>query len=188
MVLDRANGRCVGSYRLATREQVHRHPGFYTQRIFNLNELEPAILNEGVELRRACVALQHRTRGVLQLLLRGIGAYLVLTEKRFLFGCGLVPLKHPGQASRAIVDIDREGSIDPSLAVGPTPAYAPTFPESDTGANPEIPALLHAYCAIGARLAAAPAYDPDFRTLDFFVLLDLERVEPRTYARYCEPR
>ncbi len=188
MVLELETDACVGSYRLATLEQVGHDPGFYTQRIFDMDGLEPGILREGVELGRACVAVQHRTRGVLQLLLRGIGAYLHQTQKRFLFGCGSIPLKDPGQMQLAIAQIEREGWIDSELAVRPTPSYAPRFSESATGASPEIPALLYAYSSIGAQLASAPAFDPDFKTLDFFVLLDLERVEPRTYARYCKPR
>jgi len=188
MVVELETGACVGSYRLVTLEQVGSDPGFYSQRIFDMSGLESKILEEGVELGRACVAIQHRTRGVLQLLLRGIGAYLILTSKRFLFGCGSVPLKDPSQTALAAAAIEREGWLDSDIAVQPTPLYAPRVPESTSGASPEIPALLHAYCAMGARLGSSPAYDPDFRTLDFFVLLDLERVEPRTYTRYCEPR
>lgn len=200
MVVERTSGECVGTYRLATLSQVGAQvgaqagaqagdaPGFYTCRIFDLNELDARVARDGVELGRACVAIQHRTRGVFQLLLRGIGAYLARSGKQFLFGCGSVPLKDPGQARMAIEEIEREGWLDVSLPVLPTPAYTPTFPDATSGARPEIPALLYVYCGIGARLASAPAYDPDFRTLDFFVLLDLERVEPRAYARYCDPR
>lgn len=188
MVEDRASGACVGSYRLVTREQVIPGPGFYTERLFDLASIDPAIRRDGVELGRACVELRHRTRGVFQLLLRGIGAHLLRTRKRYLFGCGSVPLKEPGQAERAIEEVAREGWIDPALPVSPTPAYRLPRQTASSGACPALPALLHAYCAIGARLSGAPAWDADFRTLDFFVLLDLERVEPRTYARYCLPR
>ncbi|MCR9096515.1 MAG: GNAT family N-acetyltransferase [bacterium] len=187
MVVHRESSECVGSYRLATLEQV-ADEGFYTERIFELDRLPPDVRHEGVELGRACVALAHRNRGVLQLLLRGIGAYLVHAGKRFAFGCGSVGLKDEAQSRLALAEIEAEGWLDPDLAVAPTPAYRPAWPESQAGARPEIPALLYAYCAIGARLACAPAWDPDFRTLDFFVLLDLERVDPRTYARYCGKR
>lgn len=188
LVVERASGQCVGSYRLARREQVAPTQGFYSQRIFDTGRLDPSVLDRGVELGRACVALRHRTRGVFQLLLRGIGAYLVATRKRYLFGCGSIPVKDPGQRALAIRELEREGWLDPDLHVGPTHAYRPPTGEVATGASPEIPALLYAYCAIGARLAAEPAYDPDFETLDFFVLLDLERVDPRVYARYCGSR
>lgn len=188
MVLDRESGECVGGYRLATLDQVGHVPGFYTQRIFDMTSLGHEVLKEGVELGRACVAIQHRTRGVFHLLLRGIGAYLLRKEKRFLFGCGSVPLKESGQAAATRALIENQGWLDPALGVAPTPRYVPDFSSPTNGAGPEIPALLYAYCAIGARLAPSPAYDPDFRTLDFFVLLDLERVNPRVYARYCLPR
>ncbi len=188
MVVEQSSGECVGTYRLVTREQLGGGESFYTERIFEMDGLEPAVREQGVELGRACVALPHRTRGVFQMLLRGIGAYLIRRRKQFLFGCGSVPLKDPGQATLALEEIGREGWLDPALGVSPTPAYGPDLAMGESGARPEIPALLHAYCALGARLAPAPAYDPDFRTLDFFVLLDLELVDPRIYARYCEPR
>ena len=188
LVLERATGVCVGSYRLLTRDALGRDSDFYTQRIFNLSQLPTEVLDQGVELGRACVDLRHRTRGVLQLLLRGIGEYLVRTEKRFLFGCGSVPIKDPGQACLTVQEIEKEDWFDHELEVKAMPSYRPDFRPSSTGASPEIPALLYAYCAIGARLAPSPAYDPDFKTLDFLVLLDLERVHPRTYARYCGKR
>jgi len=156
MVLERATGACVGSYRLATAEQVGA-PGFYTERLFQLDRLPSAVRREGVELGRACVALGHRNRGVLQLLLRGIGAHLVETGKRFVFGCGSVGLEGEGQARQALAEIASEDWLDPSLDVTPTPAYRPSYPASSSGSRPEIPALLYAYCAIGARLACAPA-------------------------------
>jgi putative hemolysin len=188
LVVDEPAGECVGTYRLATREQVGSDPGFYTTRQFDLTRLDPRIEAEGVELGRACIALGHRNRGVLHLLLRGIGAHLMHTQKRFLFGCGSVMAKEPGEAAFVLRSIEREGWIDPALEVTPTADYQ--LPPTSAGAavGPELPSLLHAYCAMGARLAARPAWDSDFRSLDFFVLLDREAMEPRIAARYCGAR
>jgi len=209
LVIERETGHCVGTYRLATFEHVGTDPGFYSRGLFDLDALDPRVGHEGVELGRACVAAGHRTRGVFGLLLRGIGSYLVLARKRYLFGCGSVPLQDVSQIEWTRRAIAAEQWIDPSLCVKPRPAHAPaafvndlammktaemktremeTAATEEIPAPPKIPSLLSAYCAIGARLAPDPAWDPDFRTLDFFVLLDLERVEPRTYARYCQPR
>lgn len=194
LVVERKTGHCVGTYRLATFEQVGTKPGFYSRGLFDLDALDPRVGHEGVELGRACVAAGHRTRGVFGLLLRGIGRYLVLARKRYLFGCGSVPLEDVSQVEWTRRAVAAQDWIDPSLCVKPRAAHAPAafvsgIPETEEIlAPPKIPSLLSAYCAIGARLAPDPAWDPDFRTLDFFVLLDLERVEPRTYARYCQPR
>jgi putative hemolysin len=185
LVSDRRTDECVGTYRLATREQVGRVPGFYTRRQFEMGRLDPRIEAEGVELGRACVAVAHRSRGVLQLLLRGIGAYLGLSGKRFLFGCGSIMMKDPREAEFVRESVEREGWLDPALVVEPTAGYRLPHCEPPPLIGPELPALLHAYCAIGARLAPSPAWDADFKSLDFFVLLDLERIDPRSYARYC---
>ena len=190
MVIDRVSGECVGTYRLVTREQLREDgapefSAFYARRIFRMEQLDPRFEAEGVELGRACVAVAHRTRGVFQLLLRGIGQFLVLSGKRYLFGCGSVPLKDPDEADAAIAHIQSEGWLDPALIVSPMPGFEVHRGSATTGALPEVPPLLSAYGAMGARFAPSPAYDPDFSTLDFFVLLDLERVNPRVYARYC---
>ncbi|HKK52481.1 MAG TPA: GNAT family N-acyltransferase [Myxococcota bacterium] len=213
LVVERETGACVGTYRLATLDQVGADPGYYSARIFDLDALGPQVGEEGVELGRACVSADHRIGGVFGLLLRGIGSYLVLRRKRFLFGCGSVPLADVSQAEQARRLIADRGWLDPSLCVKPRGSHDPAAfmpavlpgrpadgqrgetagekvqPRADpSAAPPSIPRLLSAYTALGARLAADPAWDPDFRTLDFFVLLDLERVDPRTFARYCQPR
>lgn len=188
LVIDRRTDECVGTYRLATQEQVGFAPGFYTQRIFVMDRLEPRIAAEGVELGRACVALSHRNRGVFQLLLRGIGAYLGLSQKRFLFGCGSVMLKDPSEADFVRAQVEREGWLDLSIDVEPTAAYRLPRHPFPASAGPGLPPLLFAYCALGARIAPLPAYDPDFKSLDFFVLLDLHEIHPRNRARYCEGR
>lgn len=185
LVLEEASGECVGTYRLATREQVGRDPGFYTRRQFAMDRLDPRIEAEGVELGRACVALGHRNRGVFQLLLRGIGAYASLVDKRFLFGCGSILLKEAAEAAFVVQAVEREGWIDPTLDVAPTDAYRLPDLVGPDRVGPDLPALLFAYCAMGARLAARPAWDPAFASLDYFVLLDRDRMDPRSRARYC---
>lgn len=185
LVVDVRTDECVGTYRLATREQVGWEPDFYTRRQFDLGRLDPAIEEEGVELGRACVALGHRSRGVFQLLLRGIGAYLVLTRKRYLFGCGSIHLKDPSEAAFVQREVERAGFVDPALEVDPMEGYRVPQSSLTRSIGPEVPPLLQAYCAMGARLARRPAFDRAFSTLDYFVLLDRERMAPRAFARYC---
>lgn len=184
LVVERASGQCVGTYRLATREQVGRDPGFYTRREFDMSRLDPRIEAEGVELGRACVALGHRKRGVFQLLLRGIGAHLAISGKRFLFGCGSILLKDSGEAAFVMREVERTGWIDADLDVTPRAAHRLPPASGVPMVGPELPPLMQAYCAFGARLAPIPAWDAEFRSLDYFVLLDRERMDPRVYARY----
>jgi len=47
--------------------------------------------------------------------------------------------------------------------------------------------LLKTYLALGARIAAPPAWDREFRTIDFLTLLDLEALAPAARERFLGP-
>ena len=50
-------------------------------------------------------------------------------------------------------------------------------------AKVNVPPLLKGYLRLGAWVGGAPAHDPDFDCADFYVLLSLDRVNPR-YMRH----
>ena len=51
----------------------------------------------------------------------------------------------------------------------------------------KVPKLLKTYLAIGARIAAPPAWDRDFRTIDFLTLLDLKLLSAAARNRFLAP-
>jgi putative hemolysin len=50
-----------------------------------------------------------------------------------------------------------------------------------------VPKLLKTYLAIGARIAAPPAWDREFGTIDFLTLLDLKSISPSARNRFLAP-
>jgi putative hemolysin len=48
----------------------------------------------------------------------------------------------------------------------------------------EIPKLLRAYLAIGAKICGPPALDRQFGTIDFLTLLDLVSLSPQARERF----
>ena len=54
------------------------------------------------------------------------------------------------------------------------------MPRAERGA---LPALLRGYLRLGAWVCGEPAHDPDFDCADLYVLLSLERTDPR-YLRH----
>jgi len=46
-----------------------------------------------------------------------------------------------------------------------------------------VPPLLRGYLRLGSWVCGEPAYDPDFHTADFYVLLSMDRIDPR-YRRH----
>ncbi len=51
----------------------------------------------------------------------------------------------------------------------------------------KVPKLLKTYLAIGARIAAPPAWDREFRTIDFLTLLDLKLLSAAARNRFLAP-
>jgi putative hemolysin len=52
----------VGTYRLQTSTMARRHAGFYSSSEFDLSALPAAVLDNAVELGRACIAARTGTR------------------------------------------------------------------------------------------------------------------------------
>lgn len=52
-------------------------------------------------------------------------------------------------------------------------------PVTPADARRLVPPLLQGYVRLGAWLCGAPAYDPDFGCADFYVLLDVQRIDAR---------
>jgi putative hemolysin len=173
LVLDERSGVAVGTYRLATLESASQGAGFYTAQEFDLARLPHAVLAQGVELGRACIAAPHRGRHVLALLFQGIAAYAAHNRKRFLFGCASLPASAAPGAAALSRALRAQGSIDPALAVRPQPGFE--APRDAEGAPAALPPLVKRYLRLGAKLGPEPAFDRAFGTLDYFTLLDLER-------------
>ncbi len=51
----------------------------------------------------------------------------------------------------------------------------------------KVPKLLKTYLTIGARIAAAPAWDRAFGTIDFLTLLDLKLLSSAARNRFLAP-
>jgi len=51
----------------------------------------------------------------------------------------------------------------------------------------KVPRLLKTYLAIGARIAAPPAWDREFGTIDFLTLLDLKLLSHAARSRFLAP-
>lgn len=51
----------------------------------------------------------------------------------------------------------------------------------------KVPRLSRTYLASGARVAAQPAWDREFDTIDFLTLLDLKTLSPAARNRFLAP-
>lgn len=186
VVVDTTDGEVVGSYRLQTYEMALENFGFYSNIEFDLASLPGRIQADSVELGRACVALEHRSTQVLFLLWKGLALYVAANRKRFLFGCSSLTSQDPGEAKALMDHLEAKGHLHPELEVVPRPDFE-CF-DSDYAGDPrlrvKVPQLFRIYLRHGAKVCGIPAIDREFKTIDFFVLFDVEAMPRRMYRTF----
>ncbi len=207
VVEEKQSGRIVGTYRMQSGAAAARNLGYYSAQEFELGPYEP--LRAGIlELGRAAIDRAHRTPEVLTLLWRGISQYAHGMGLRYLLGCSSLNSVDPAEGWQ-MYSLLQNFKVSAEFETMPTATYAcpdepqaasaQTFackvtPESSAlgHASPaapqvKVPKLLRTYLAIGARIAAPPAFDREFRTIDFLTLLDLEMLSPAARNRFLAP-
>jgi putative hemolysin len=183
LVFDTATGDMVGTYRLQVRETAEAGIGFYSASEFDLSVLSDELLNDMVELGRACTSIRHRNPAVIQLLWRGMVAYLRHHRKRYFFGCSSLTTQDPALGLATHEHLLARGFGHPTLEIQPLPAYAcvATGPCTD---RVKVPKLFAMYLRQGAKVCSPPALDRFFGTIDFLTLLDLDTIDPKILAPY----
>lgn len=185
IVEDRTTGNVVGTYRMQMGDCAGRNYGYYSEQEFEFAPYE-AMRPQIAELGRACIHREHRSSEVLNLLWRGLARYVLVNGGRYMMGCCSLTSQNEAEGL-AVYGLLRNYMVAPELQTVPTPQYALSRmkPLSTTA---EVPRLLRAYLAIGARVCGPPAIDREFRTIDFLTLLDLQTLHPRVAARFLDAR
>ena len=216
LVEDKTSGRVVGTYRMQSGTTAARNLGYYSEQEFNLGTYEP-LRPGILELGRASIDREHRTPEVLMLLWRGIAQYATDMGLRTLLGCSSLNSNDPAEGWQMYRQLENfrvpaefetkptaayacpPGSYDlaqQSADAQPSPCQMDrsadrSGPENSAPASVQIavkvPKLLKTYLAIGARIAAPPAWDREFRTIDFLTLLDLNLLSSAARHRFLAP-
>ncbi len=181
IVTDRQTGEAVGTYRLNTLESARTASGFYASEEFSIEDLPEAVLESAVELGRACISRDHRNSRVLFLLWKVLANYLIERNKRYLFGCCSVFTQDGFKAAKVLEQLKQEGHMHPELNVSPRPDKRIIPEDFDaSGLEPvELPPLVNIYLRIGAMVCGEPSIDREMRTVDYFVVFDLDRINPK---------
>jgi putative hemolysin len=183
---EKSSRSIVGTYRMQSGNTAATHLGYYSAQEFELAPYEP-LRPEILELGRASIDRDHRTPEVLTLLWRGIAQYAGDLGLRYLMGCSSLTSKNPADGWELYRQLEHY-RVPPEFATCPTEAYAcPMDSHSAPLETVRVPKLLKTYLAIGARIAAPPAWDRAFGTIDFLTLLDLKFLSPAARNRFLAP-
>lgn len=184
LILDRRNGRPVGTYRMQTAEMAAALGGFYTAGEFDLSSVPEPVIRTSVEIGRACVAKAHRNGRVLNLLWRGLAAYMAWNRKANLFGCCSLTTQDPSLGIATFRHLEAGGHLHPAITVHPlAEARCEVAAETPLPA-PQVPALFQSYLNLGAKVCGPPAIDRRFQTIDFLVLLNVDELDRRVFRSF----
>lgn len=186
VIVHEPSGEVAGTCRMLRPEAALAAGGRYSEEMFDLSQ-HTAIHPAQLEVSRLCVPPAHRNGTVVSGLWAGIVRYAESRGCRWLAGCCSVPLRDGGALAAATWDTIAARHLAPAaLAVRP---HAPWSPEGVARPGRTLPPpLLRGYLRLGARVCGEPAHDPDFRSADMYVLLDLDRTDRRYLSRYASFR
>lgn len=175
IVVEASTEKIVGTYRLQTGAMAASAFGFYSATEFDLSQLPVEVLEDSVELSRACIAKDFRHTQVLFLLWKGLASYIAFNRKRFLFGCCSLTSQDAEEGKLTMELLEREGHLHDRFWVPPkagVECYSNGF-RARVRTEVRLPKLFRSYLRIGAKVCGPPAIDRTFKTIDFFVLFDL---------------
>jgi putative hemolysin len=176
IVRDDRTGAAVGTYRLLPPD---RSPRLYSESEFDLSRLD-GLRGGLVELGRSCVDPEHRSGAVINLVWAGIARYLALTGHRWLAGCASIPLADGGAGAAEVWSTVRARHLSPpEYRVTPHRPWTVDGVGGVAASRAAMPPLLRGYLRLGAWVCGEPAHDPEFGVADLFVLLHLDRADPR---------
>lgn len=181
IVRDNKTLRVVGTYRVMSPHAARRMGSYYSEKEFDLGRLDH-LRSRLAEAGRACIHPDYRSGSVIMLLWAGLAAYMRRESCDYLMGCVSVSLADGGHNAAALYHGMTEDNFSPA-DYRVTPHTPFPINEREAGHTPIMPPLLKGYLRSGAWVCGEPAWDPDFHSADFFLLLPLARLDSR-YARH----
>lgn len=182
MVKEARTGRVVGTYRFLVPANVIKAGGYYSESEFDISSLH-AYRDDMAEVGRSCIHAHYRNGSVIMLLWSGIATLVKQHGLRYVLGCASVSLRDDGVTAAEVWR-----SACKSLAANPDvprviPRHRYPVERLDSELPARVPPLIKGYLKLGATICGEPAWDPDFNTADFPVLLDMTRMDDR-YRRH----
>jgi putative hemolysin len=193
LVIDHAIGSgprgVVGTYRLIRRPAAARIGRFYTADEYDIANLL-ALDGELLELGRSCVSSDYRSGQTMQLLWRGIAAYVFQYDIGLMFGCASIPGVEPDDLAVPLSYLYHYHLAPPALRVSAVPErrtemaiLEPTRIDR-RAAYAQLPPLIKGYLRLGGFVGDGAVIDYQFHTTDVCVVVKTDLVTEKYYRHY----
>ena len=180
----------VGTYRMIRREAAEAVGRFYSADEYDISSMTnfPGTV---LELGRSCVDASYRGRAVMQLLWRGIAAYVAAHRIELMFGCASLPGTDPDAMPAELTYLYFHHLAPPGLRPRALPDRYVDMRRMDLAsldvrrASQSLPPLIKGYLRVGAFVGDGAVIDAQFNTIDVAIVLKTDLVTER-YTKHYE--
>ncbi|MGX9966390.1 GNAT family N-acetyltransferase [Roseomonas sp. F4] len=193
LVLDHDLGQgpqaVVGTYRLIRRQGADRLGGFYSAAEYDISPLL-AFDGQVLELGRSCVAEAYRTRGTLQLLWRGIAAFVFRHRIDLMFGCASLPGTDLEALAPQLSYLYANHLAPPALRPRALPERyvrmdrLPAEALNMRAALGALPPLVKGYLRLGGFVGDGAVIDRQFNTTDVCIVVKTDLITDKYFRHY----
>ncbi len=193
LVIDHARGHgpeaVIGTYRLVQKEGAALIGRFYSASEYDISALT-SFPGRVLELGRSCVEPSYRGRAAMQLLWRGIAAYVFHHRIDLMFGCASLPGTEPDRIGTELTYLYLNHLAPPGLRPRALAERYIEMKRVDPGTvDPRrvlsmLPPLVKGYLRLGGFVGDGAVIDEEFNTTDVAVVVKTDLVTDKYYRHY----
>jgi L-ornithine Nalpha-acyltransferase len=178
--------KIVGAYRLLRDDMAQKAGGFYSAGEYDIAPLLARQAGKRVlELGRSCVRETHRSKRTIELLWRGLLAYVRAHKIDVMIGCASFPGVSPRAHAQALsylayyAGAQGEWRVKAKSDLYLPMAMAPKENVDAKAAREALSPLIKGYLRLGARFGDGAVVDVRFNTTDVFVVMPVAEISQR---------
>ncbi len=179
----------VGTYRMLRREGAEQVGRFYSADEYDISRL---VAQDGdiMEMGRSCIDGPHRTRAAMQLMWRGIAAYIFLNKIDYLFGCASFQGTDPDELALPMSYLAHNHLAPEHFRPIAIPEryvdmrrLAPDQIDAKQAVR-NLPPMIRGYLRLGGVIGDGAVIDHEFNTVDVCVVVPIDTLSDRYVKHY----
>lgn len=181
----------VGTYRVLTQDMAKKdNIPFYTETEFDLSKLR-ATGGNIMEVSRSCVLESHRSKIAINLLWKGIAAYVFSQNVDYLIGTPSFNGTDLQEHAQTLAYLNAYHLADESIRPRVIEKFYNPLPVIDKDSiDPKrafmaLPPLLKGYMRIGAQIGDGAFIDEQFNCVDVAIVMPIANVTDRYFNHYA---
>lgn len=188
-VIDTHSANVIGTYRLLPGSVAKKHIGFYSETEFDLGNIKKNCKGELLEMSRACVLPSYRKYQIINLLWKELLSYFAANNVAYVFGCPSIERPCPETIGKLFAFLKEKHFAPKQFMVYPLKDKTYHFTKDIKNYSQKeivklLPSLIRGYLKMGAAVCGMPAWDQEFGTADFFMMLDTKLINNNYRERF----